>query len=97
MWLPELGTVGEGGCGSVSQSVAATGLNFVFKRFHGAGDSENYYAPLISEVMIVSQLPIRDHPNIIDLEGICWEVRPTTKKRSPCLCMKGQCGIRKSS
>lgn len=40
MWLPEDGTVGEGGCGSVSQLVAAACLNFVFKRFHGTGDQK---------------------------------------------------------
>ena len=39
----------------------------------------------MSEVQILSQPPIRDHPNIVDLEGICWEVEPCTEKAVPVL------------
>ena len=34
----------------------------------------------MSEVLILSQPPIRNHPNIVDLEGICWEIKPSTEK-----------------
>ena len=40
---------------------------------------------MMSEVLILSQLPIRNHPNIIDLEGICWEIMPWTEKAVPVL------------
>ena len=39
----------------------------------------------MSEVLILSQLPIQNHQNIVDLEGICWEIKPRTKKAVPVL------------
>ena len=33
----------------------------------------------------MSQPPIRKHPNIVDLEGVCWEVKPRTEKAVPVL------------
>ena len=39
----------------------------------------------MSEVLILSQPPIRNHPNIVDLEGICWEIKTWTKKAVPVL------------
>jgi len=43
------------------------------------------FLPLISEVLILSQPPIRSHPNIVNLEGICWEITPRTEKAVPVL------------
>ena len=37
------------------------------------------------QVLILSQPPIQNHPNIVDLEGICWEVKPWTEKAVPVL------------
>ena len=33
----------------------------------------------------MSQPPIRSHPNIVDLEGICWEIEPKADKAVPVL------------
>ena len=33
----------------------------------------------------MSQPPIQNHPNIVDLEGICWEVKPWTERAVPVL------------
>ena len=40
---------------------------------------------MISEVLILSQPPIQNHPNIVDLEGISWEIKPRTEKADPVL------------
>jgi hypothetical protein len=40
---------------------------------------------LISEVLILSRPPIQSHPNIINLEGICWEINPRTEEAVPIL------------
>jgi serine/threonine protein kinase len=88
-WQPALGNIGHGGSGMISQSTFSTDMPLAFKRFHvlepDESDSVFDYLPLISEVMILSQLPIRNHPNIINLQGICWEVKPRTRKAIPVL------------
>ena len=50
-----------------------------------SGDSDDGFLPMMSEVLILSQPPIQNHPNIVDLEGICWEVKPMTEKAVPVL------------
>jgi hypothetical protein len=41
--------------------------------------------PLMTEVLILSQPPIQNQPNIVNLEGICWEIQPRTEKAVPIL------------
>ena len=53
-----------------------------FKRFHGP---DSGFLPIMSEVLILSQPPIQNHPNIVDLEGICWEIKPRTQRAVPVL------------
>ena len=69
----------------ISQSTFITGKPLAFKRFHHSEDSDSDILPLISEVLILSQPPIQNHPNIVDLEGICWEIKPMTEKAVPVL------------
>ena len=65
-----------------------------FKRFHDSGDSEGDFLPMMSEVLILSQPPIQNHPNIVDLEGICWEIKPRTEKVVPVLVFeKASCDL----
>ena len=84
-WQPALGTLGEGGSGSISQSTYMTKNPLAFKRFYDSGDSDGGFLPMMSEVLILSQPPIQNHPNIVDLQGITWEIRPTTEKAVPVL------------
>ena len=66
-WQPALSTLGAGGSGTISQSTFMTKKPLAFKRFH---DSDGDFLPMMSEVLILSQPPIQNHPNIVDLEGI---------------------------
>ena len=84
-WQPALSTLGVGGSGTISQSTFLTNKPLAFKRFHHPEDSDVDFLPMISEVLILSQPPIQNHPNIVDLEGICWEVKPRTEKAAPVL------------
>ena len=97
-WQPALNTLGVGGSGTISQSTFITERPLAFKRFHDR-DFENPdggFLPIMSEVLILSQPPIRNHPNIVDLEGICWEIRPLTKKAVPVLVFeKASCDLQK--
>ena len=81
-WQPALSTLGVGGSGTISQSTFMTEKPLVFKRFHGP---DGGFLPIMSEVLILSQPPIQNHPNIVDLEGICWEIEPRTEKAAPVL------------
>jgi hypothetical protein len=87
MWQPALSTLGVGGSGTINQSTIITDMPLAFKRFHNK-DSEMDFQPLISEVLILSQPPVRSHRNIVDLEGICWEIKPRTEKAVPVLVFK---------
>jgi len=60
-------------------------MPLAFKRFHHSGDSDEDFLPLMSEVLILSQPPLQNHTNIINLEGICWEIKPQTEKAVPVL------------
>ena len=84
-WQPALSTLGVGGSGMISQSTFVTEKPLAFKRFHHSENSDSDFLPLMSEVLILSQPPIQNYPNIVDLEGICWEIKPNTEKAVPVL------------
>ena len=84
-WQPALNTLGVGGSGTISQSTFITEKPLAFKRFNDSENPDGGFLPMMSEVLILSQPPIRNHPNIVDLEGICWEIRPSTEKAVPVL------------
>ena len=84
-WQPALSTLGVGGSATISQSTFIAEKPLAFKRLHDSENSEGDFIPLMSEVLILSQPPIRKHPNIVDLEGICWEIKPKTEKAVPVL------------
>jgi hypothetical protein len=84
-WQSALDNLGEGGSSTVSQSTFTTDIPLAFKRFHDSGDTDMDLLPLMSEVLILSQPTIQNHPNIVNLEGICWEIKPITEKAVPVL------------
>jgi len=84
-WQPALSSLGQGGSGMISQCTFYTDMPLAFKRFHGNGNSGMDYLPLMSEVLILSQPLIQCHPNIVNLEGICWEIKPKTEEAVPVL------------
>jgi serine/threonine protein kinase len=50
-------------------------MSLAFKRIRPINDNSisNAYQALISEVCILGQRPIRDHPHILRLQGVCFE------------------------
>ena len=84
-WQPALSTLGVGGSGTISQSTFITDKPLAFKRFHHPENCDDDFLPAMTEVLILSQPPIQNHPNIVDLEGICWEIKPWTEKAVPVL------------
>ena len=84
-WQPALSTLGDGGSGTISQSTFMIKKPLAFKRFHSTENSDEGFLPMMSEVLILSQPPIQNHPNIVNLEGICWEIKPGTEGAVPVL------------
>jgi hypothetical protein len=84
-WQPALGNIGKGGSGTISQSTLITEIPLAFKRFHMDGESDDDFLPLMSEVLILSQPPIQKHLHIVNLEGICWDIKTRTEKAIPVL------------
>jgi len=84
-WQPTLGILGKGSSGTISQSTFTSDMPLAFKRFNQDGDSDMDFLPLISEVLILSQPPIYEHPHIVNLEGVCWEIEPRTENAVPAL------------
>ena len=85
MWQHALPKLGQGGNAMICQSTFITDMPLAFKRFHVSEASGQDYLPLISEVLILKQPLIESHPNIVDLEGVCWEVKPDTERAHPVL------------
>ena len=84
-WQPSLSTLGAGGSGTISQSTFMAEKPLAFKRFHDPENSDDGFLPMMSEVLILSQPPIQNYPNIVNLEGVCWEIKPWTEKAVPML------------
>jgi len=84
-WQPALADLGKGGSGTISQSTFSTDMPLAFKRFHEDDGSYTDFLPLVSEVLVLSQPAIKMHPNIVNLEGICWEIKRSTEKAIPVL------------
>jgi hypothetical protein len=84
-WQPALGILGVGGSGTISQCTTSTDIPLAFKRFHQDRNLDPDYLASMLEVLILSQPPIKNHPNIISLEGICWEIKPITEMAAPVL------------
>ena len=93
-WQPALEDLGEGSTGQISQSPLNSQTSFAFKRFTRVNRNPEMsdaelrkvqYEALISEMVVLSHADIYDHPNIANLEGVCWEVMPESEEVWPVL------------
>ena len=79
-WQPTLDRIGQGATAEIRESIATMKFSFAFKRpsVRSSFDFEDFERRLlpclIDEISILGHPRIRKHPNIIDLEGICWEI-----------------------
>ncbi|KAK8030033.1 hypothetical protein PG993_011324 [Apiospora rasikravindrae] len=84
-WLPHLESLGSGNRTEVSQSLVNAQLSLAFKRYDSQG---NPYRFLLPELCILGQEPLRSHPNIVRLEGVCFETLPEHSTILPVLVLK---------
>lgn len=88
-WLPALSAVGAGGTAQIRQSLIHLQMSFAFKIIKDAKwideidetqrprEMKGRFQALISEISVLGHPSIREHPNIISLLGICWDILPS--------------------
>ena len=87
-WQPALDKVGEGGTAEIRQALVNVQMSFAFKRLkapRGIEEEAQYLRALIAEISVLGHPPIRRHPNVVDIEGICWDVVSSSGKVWPVL------------
>ena len=81
-WNSALGFLGDGATSQVSESLLNSQRGLAFKRafspseLGGSHDEVYILKRLAAELSILAFPPVRNHPNIVRLDGICWELLP---------------------
>lgn len=87
-WYPSY-NLGRGAFAVLNQSPVKAKLSFAFKRLgqHGQRQDEDTedFSSSVSELAILRHKPLSIHPNIIKIEGICWEVTAENDRILPVL------------
>ena len=77
-WQAALGKLGEGGQAGVNQALIHVQTSFAFKCFKNASPTSSLdgalFREVINEIAVLSHPIIREHPHIVRLEGICWDI-----------------------
>ena len=77
-WYSGMGELGRGKTAQIQQSVINLETQFAFKRFTFPGSEEPDEAQIIRaaliEILALSHPALRDHPNILKLHGVCWDI-----------------------
>jgi len=93
-WQPALDNVGEGGTAVIREAMIDLQSNFAFKCIkYAQQDERRVFRELISELVVLGHDPVRTHPNIVRLEGICFDTPPGSDQVWPVLVFeKTECG-----
>ena len=76
-WQPAVDGAGEGGAAKIHQALINVQTTFAFKRLKhpwSAIDEFRNLRALLAEISVLGHPAIRYHPNIANIEGICWDV-----------------------
>ena len=93
-WRAALEDLGEGSTGQVSQAPLNARISFAYKRFTRVNRNPEIsntefrmlqYDAMVSEMVVLSSNDIYEHPNIVNLEGVCWENIPESEEIWPVL------------
>lgn len=69
----------RGGQAAIYQTVVNVQASLAFKRFHRrqatTQDENTAFRDLLNEMVVLRHKAVRNHPNIVQLEGICWDIQ----------------------
>lgn len=82
-WQSGLQVLGSGAQSVVSQSIQNAQRSFAFKRSHSRSVPEDMFRAFSSEVRVLQHPPVRNHPNVLNLEGVCWEAQSNSNAVLP--------------
>ncbi|KAI1128864.1 hypothetical protein F5Y10DRAFT_239748 [Nemania abortiva] len=86
VWDSARGIIGTGGTSRIHQALVNLDTSFAFKAYHTRNQTEEQvFRTLITEITVLSQPFVREHPNISQLQGICWDISPQDDKPWPVL------------
>lgn len=90
-WQPALDIIGQGGTAGIRQAMVNLQMSFAFKRLPSTEGIQSergvarIFRAFIAEMSVLSHPSVRDHPNVIRLEGICWDMVSGGEKVWPVL------------
>ena len=88
-WEPGLDPLGEGGQAEIREGIQSIATSFAFRRLKSSLRSLEYqslaYEVLTHQVSILGRENIRDHPNILSIRGVCWDVNAKINQVWPVL------------
>jgi hypothetical protein len=85
-WDEARNDIGSGGTGRISQALANIQASFAFKRVRDTDKREDdIFQALANEITILSHDTIREHSNIVQLQGLSWDIRQPYDKPWPAL------------
>ncbi|KAI1111819.1 hypothetical protein F5Y14DRAFT_424139 [Nemania sp. NC0429] len=85
-WQSTRSLIGKGGTSQISQAVINLETSIAFKRVSEQDklrlDDEEIFRRIISEILVLAHEGIRGHPNILELQGVSWDVSSPPKGNS---------------
>ncbi|KAH7350308.1 hypothetical protein BKA66DRAFT_291061 [Pyrenochaeta sp. MPI-SDFR-AT-0127] len=77
-WQAARHPIGIGATGKINEALVNLHTSFAFKcvsdRQKERESAEAIIQVLINEVIVLGHESIRNHPNIVELQGICWDI-----------------------
>ena len=77
-WQSTRGPMGRGGTSRINEALINLQTSFAFKcvstRQKRKFLKAKIFQTLISEIVVLGHPLLREHPNIVELQGICWDV-----------------------
>lgn len=75
-WQPLREVIGIGGTARIDQALVNLQTSLAFKRIKekDRAKPELIFREVINEIIVLSHPAIQRHPNIVELQGICWDI-----------------------
>jgi len=77
-WQPALDLAGEGGTSRVTQSIINIQTNFVFKcvsdKQRQKYSESDIFQSIINEITVLGHPKLREHNQVNQLQGVCWDI-----------------------